>query len=73
MHLLEQILYDFRKDLVQNMNEIEKFFNKKNEQFARAITEISKEVRINNPLLYCWLLSDSFIVILLRSSFDNYN
>eukprot|EP00347_Sterkiella_histriomuscorum_P008589 403344515 len=46
-YLQEQIIYDFRRDLAQNMNEIERFFNKKNEQVARAFTELSKELRIN--------------------------
>jgi hypothetical protein len=34
------------------MNEMERFFNKKNENVIKAISEISKEVRITNPLLF---------------------
>ena len=53
IYMQEQILYDFRKDLAQNMNEIERFFNKKNEQVARAFSELSRDLNINNPLLAC--------------------
>lgn len=34
------------------MNDIEKFFARKNESIAKAISEMAKELKINNPLLY---------------------
>lgn len=49
----EQSIYDFRRDLAQNMNEIERFFNKKNEVFAKAFSELAKELKISNPLMVC--------------------
>ena len=42
----EQLIYEFRGDLASNMNDIEKFYNKKNEQLARAITEIAKDLKV---------------------------
>jgi hypothetical protein len=34
------------------MNEIERYFSQKNDSIAKAISEMAKDLRINNPLLF---------------------